>query len=192
MHSVAAFHDYDPRMQILLVLAEGQRDYWHELCRKYGFSVPHFVVEGGETRFHSVKNSLSYVPPESLVAVHDGVRPIVDLQLLDTLFRVAEKDFGAYPAIPVVDTLRRMTVRGLSKVMDRTTFLLVQTPQVFLSRVLITAYRATDYHEKYTDDVSVVESQRVGRPVMVEGRRDNIKITTPADLLLAEGLLSVT
>jgi 2-C-methyl-D-erythritol 4-phosphate cytidylyltransferase len=188
MHTVSAFHQYDPRMQLIVVLAAGQKEYWNELCRKYRFTVPHFVAEGGETRFHSVKNALSYVPADSLVAVHDGVRPIVNEDLLDALFRVAAKQFGAYPAIPVVDTIRRMTLRGLSKVMDRSTFRLVQTPQVFFSRVLITAYRA-EYNEKFTDDVSVVEAQRVGRAVMIEGRTDNIKITTPIDLIMAEALL---
>jgi 2-C-methyl-D-erythritol 4-phosphate cytidylyltransferase len=189
MHTLEAFYDYDPRLQIILVLAPGQKEFWDELCLKYRFNVPHLFTSGGSTRFHSVKNGLEYVSGDALVAVHDGVRPIIDHRLLDALFHAAEQQKGAFPAVSVVDTLRRVLKNGSSKVMDRTMFRLVQTPQVFRSRILVSAYRV-EYCEKFTDDVSVVEARRLCRPVMLEGRHENIKITTPIDLVLAEALLN--
>ncbi|MDR1527287.1 MAG: 2-C-methyl-D-erythritol 4-phosphate cytidylyltransferase [Dysgonamonadaceae bacterium] len=189
MHTLAAFYNYDSQLQIILVLAPDQKEYWRRLCREYDFTIPHTLVDGGKTRFHSVKNGLEEVYGEALVAVHDGVRPIVDLDLLDSLFHVAGERKGAFPVIPVVDTLRRKTNNGGSKIMERSQFRLVQTPQVFLSRILFHAYQA-EYSEKFTDDVSVVESRRLCKPVMVAGRRENIKITTPVDLIIAEAVLN--
>jgi 2-C-methyl-D-erythritol 4-phosphate cytidylyltransferase len=189
MHTLTAFYDYDPCLQIILVLAPEQRGYWQNLCREYDFIVPHVVVDGGKTRFHSVKNGLEQVYGEALVAIHDCVRPIIDGELLDALFQAAAEKKGAFPAIPVVDTLRRVMIGGGSKIMDRSTFRLIQTPQVFLSRILIHAYQ-TEYSERFTDDVSVVESRRLCKPLMIAGRRENIKITTPIDLILAEAILS--
>lgn len=189
MHTLMAFYNYDPCLQIILVLAPERREYWQNLCREHDFIVPHLVVDGGKTRFHSVRNGLDQIYGDALVAVHDGVRPIIDEDLLDTLFRAAAEKKGAFPAIPVVDTLRRVMIGGNSKIMDRSTFRLVQTPQVFLSRILIHAYQ-TEYSEKFTDDVSVVESRRLCKPIMVEGRRENIKITTPMDIIMAEAILN--
>jgi 2-C-methyl-D-erythritol 4-phosphate cytidylyltransferase len=189
MHTVQAFYEYDPRMQIILVLAADQRGLWNELCQKYHFTVQYMPVDGGHTRFHSVKKGLAYVSGDALVAVHDGVRPIVNHQMLDALFSAAMESKGAFPAVSVVDTLRRVLHNNRTKVLDRAVFRLVQTPQVFRSRILFNAYRI-EYSEKFTDDVSVVESRRLCRPMMVEGRRDNIKITTHADLALAEAILN--
>jgi len=146
------------------------------------------VVDGGATRFHSVKNGLAHVDDDALVAIHDGVRPIVDRELLEVLFLAAEKEKAVYPAVPVVDTLRRRMDNGKNKTMDRSKFCLVQTPQVFSSNLLIRAYQ-TEYSEQYTDDVSVVEARRLCTPVMVAGKRENIKITTPVDLIIAEAIL---
>ncbi|GHV56448.1 2-C-methyl-D-erythritol 4-phosphate cytidylyltransferase [Bacteroidia bacterium] len=189
MHTLKVFYDYDPCLQIILVLASEQKEYWRNLCRKYDFDIPHTLVNGGKTRFHSVKNGLGEVVGDALIAVHDGVRPLVDGELLDTLFQVAAEKKGAFPVVPVVDTLRRVLISGGSKIMDRSVFRLIQTPQVFYSRVLIHAYKL-EYSDKYTDDVSVVEARRLCKPVMVEGRRENIKITTPVDLIMAEAILS--
>jgi len=189
MHTLEAFYNYDPEIQIILLLASEQKEYWNDLCRKYDFRIKHTVAIGGVTRFHSVKNGLKQVEDNALVAVHDGVRPIIDKELLEDLFLMAEKDGAVYPAIPVVDTLRRWTANGRSKIVDRAQFILVQTPQVFSSRVLTHAYRLA-YSEQYTDDVSVVESRRMCRPVMIAGRRENIKITTPIDLITAEAILN--
>jgi 2-C-methyl-D-erythritol 4-phosphate cytidylyltransferase len=189
MHTLEAFHNYDPCMQIILVLASDQKDYWVNLCLEHDFMVPHVLVDGGATRFHSVKNALNEIVGNALVAVHDGVRPIVDPELLDTLFLVAENKKGAYPAVPVVDSIRRVTSYKSTRVMDRTTFRLVQTPQVFWARILMLAYRS-EYSDRFTDDASLVESRRLCKPIMIDGRRDNIKITTPIDLMVAEAILS--
>jgi 2-C-methyl-D-erythritol 4-phosphate cytidylyltransferase len=132
---------------------------------------------------------LEKVYGNSLVAIHDGVRPIVDPELLEILYRTAEVRKGAYPCIPLADSLRRITGNGYSKQMDRNAFLLVQTPQVFHSRVLLHAYQ-TNYSPQYTDDVSVVEARRLCRPIIVPGRRENIKITTAADIIIAEAILN--
>ena len=188
MHTLEAFYNYDPEIEIIALLSPEQKDYWRDLCRKHNFGIKHLVVDGGASRFHSVKNGLAHVDDDALVAVHDGVRPIVDRELLETLFMVAEKEKAAYPAVPVVDTLRRRMGNGKNRTMDRSEFYLVQTPQVFSSQLLIRAYQ-TEYSEQYTDDVSVVESRRLCKPVMVAGKRENIKITTPVDLIMAEAIL---
>ena len=189
MHTLEVFYNYDPEMHIILLLAPDQKDYWRDLCQKYDFRMKHLLVDGGKTRFHSVQNGLEHVENNALVAIHDGVRPLVDRELLDALFLAAKKEKAAYPAVPVVDTLRRRTYDGKNKSTDRSKFCLVQTPQVFSSCVLIPAYK-TEYSEKFTDDVSVVESRRLCKPVMVAGKSENIKITTPIDLIIAEAILS--
>jgi 2-C-methyl-D-erythritol 4-phosphate cytidylyltransferase len=189
MHTLEAFYHYDPEIQIITLLAPGQREYWHDLCQKHDFQIRHLVVDGGENRFHSVKNGLAHVSDNALVAVHDGVRPIIDRELLDTLFLAAEKEEAVYPAVPVIDTLRRRMDNEGYITMDRSEFCLVQTPQVFSSCLLLRAYQ-TEYSERYTDDISVVESQQLCSPVMVPGKRENIKITTPIDLIIAEAILN--
>ena len=188
MHTLEAFYNYDPEIQIITLMAPERKEYWRDLCLKYDFRIKHLLVDGGETRFYSVKNGLEHVDDRALVAIHDGVRPIIDRELLDRLFLAAEKDKAVYPAIPVVDTLRSQTDEGESKTVDRSKFCLVQTPQVFSSDLIIRAYQ-TEYSERYTDDISVVELQRLCKPVMVAGNRENIKITTPIDLIIAETLL---
>ena len=189
MHTVEAFYNYDPEIQIITLLAPEHKEYWRDLCQKHNFRIKHLVVDGGATRFHSVKNGLAHVTDNALVAIHDGVRPIIDRELLEALFVVAEKEKAVYPVVPVVDTLRRWIDNGKNKTMDRSKFCLVQTPQVFSSRIIIRAYR-TEYSDRFTDDVSVVESRRLCRPVMVAGKRENIKITTPVDLIIAEAILN--
>jgi 2-C-methyl-D-erythritol 4-phosphate cytidylyltransferase len=187
MHTLEAFYNYDSRIHILLVLPGEQLSYWRSLCEEYHFTVQHQITEGGETRFHSVKNGLQQVKNKSLVAIHDGVRPLVSKKLISKAFETAEKEKAVYPVIPVVDTLRKLTADGRSQLMDRSQFCLVQTPQVFLSEVIIPAYQ-TDYSENFTDDISVVEAQGICIPVIIEGSRENIKITTPVDLAIAETL----
>ena len=188
MHTLEAFYNYDPEIQIIVLLSPDQKDYWRDLCQRHDFRIRHIVAEGGETRFYSVKNGLEHVEGDALVAVHDGVRPMIDRELLETLFLAAEKNEAVYPVVPVVDTLRKMD-NGKNEIADRSKFCLVQTPQVFSSDLLIRAYQ-TEYSEKYTDDISVVESQQLCQPVMVAGKRENIKITTPIDLIVAEAILN--
>ncbi|MDR1682883.1 MAG: 2-C-methyl-D-erythritol 4-phosphate cytidylyltransferase [Candidatus Symbiothrix sp.] len=189
MHTLAAFFHADSSIRLILVLPENQQDYWKNLCLEYRFTLPHTVVSGGETRFHSVQNGLRLVPENALVAVHDGVRPLVSNELILNAFDLAETHQAVYPAVPVTDTLRECLSENESHIVDRSRFRLVQTPQVFRSEILKEAYQQS-YSESFTDDVSVVEAAGICRVQMMEGEKSNIKITTPVDLIIATALLN--
>lgn len=186
MRTIEAFHRYDSAIGVILVLPDAHRDYWAALCREYAFAVPHTVVSGGETRFHSVRNGVRAVPGEvRLIAVHDGVRPFVSCRLLIDTFATADVHGVAVPAVPVVDSLRRVTTEG-NEAVSRAEYRSVQTPQVFCAEILREAYRQP-YNDTFTDDASVAEA--AGYAVtLVEGDTDNIKITSPRDMVLAEML----
>lgn len=185
MRTLEAFYAYDPSMHIILVLPESQQEYWRNLCREYNFTLPHEVADGGETRFHSVKNGLSLVYGEGWVGVHDGVRPFVSQTVISRCYQEAKSKQAVIPVIGVVETVRCLTENG-SKTVPRDNYRLVQTPQVFDVALLRRAY-TQEYSERFTDDASVVEA--LGESVcLVEGNRENIKITTPYDLKLAEVL----
>jgi len=195
MLTLENFHTFDASMPLILVLPEAQQEYWARLCREYVFRVPHTVVSGGETRFHSVQNGLCALSERgfdnnhSLVAVHDGVRPFVSHEVIAACFEAARRDGAALPVIPVVETLRELTGDGSptsSRTVNRDRYRLVQTPQTFRLDLLQEAY-AQPYSEAFTDDASVVEA--LGHPItLVKGNRENIKITTPFDLAVAETL----
>lgn len=186
MHTIEAFRRYDSGLRIVLVLPCEQRAYWQGLCREYGFGVEHTVVNGGDTRFHSVKNGLEAVEGPGLTAVHDGVRPFVSSGVIARCFDMAAEKKAVIPVTDVVDTMRH--VEGAESVtVPRNAYRLVQTPQVFDTELLKKAY-AQPYRPDFTDDASVVEAY--GVPVtLTEGNRENIKITTPFDLKIAEALL---
>ena len=188
MRTLEAFHRCDAAIGLVLVLPEAHLSLWQELCRQYSFVLPHRVVTGGATRFHSVYNGLQAVPAGvSLIAVHDGVRPFVSPRLITDLFAAAARYGAAVPAVPVVDSLRRVDAEGGSVAVPRSAYRSVQTPQVFRSDLLLRAY-ASPYQDDFTDDASVVEA--AGQAVaLVDGDVDNIKITTPRDLAVAEILL---
>lgn len=191
MRTLDAFHAYDASAQLILVLPSAQQDYWASLCESCHFDVPYHLAEGGETRFHSVANGLALVPDDEdcLVAVHDGVRPFVSRAVIDTCFKMAETAGAVVPVIPVVETVRQLDgADGKSRTVNRSDYRLVQTPQTFEGRLLKKAY-AQPYRDAFTDDASVVEA--LGHPVtLVDGNRENIKLTTPFDLKIAEALLS--
>ena len=186
MHTLTTFHTFDPSLHLILVLPKAQQAYWADLCRQYDFTLPHTVADGGETRFHSVKNGLDTIDAdEALVAVHDGVRPFVSPTVIADCFTAAEQQGAAIPVIPVVETVRQLDGAG-STTVDRNRYRLVQTPQTFRLDILRAAYRQP-YTEAFTDDASVVEA--AGYAVtLVDGNRENIKITTPFDLRMAEML----
>ena len=187
MHTLEAFYTYNPSIHLILVLPISQQSYWRELCIKYHFSLPHDIADGGETRFHSVKNGLALVD-EGLVGVHDGVRPFVSREVIARCFDNAREKKAVIPVIGVVETVRYMTSCG-SKTVPRDNYKLVQTPQVFDVLLLKRAYEQA-YVDGFTDDASVVEA--MGEQVfLVDGNRENIKITTPFDLKLAELLCSI-
>ncbi|MDR0547200.1 MAG: 2-C-methyl-D-erythritol 4-phosphate cytidylyltransferase [Dysgonamonadaceae bacterium] len=189
MRTLSAFFQAGSSIRLILVLPENQQDYWKKLCSEYNFNIPHTVVSGGETRFHSVKNGLDLIPGNALVAVHDGVRPLISTGLIIKAFDAAEIQQAVYPVVPVTDTLREGLPEDESRMVDRSQFRLVQTPQVFCSGILKKAYQLP-YSESFTDDVSVVEAAGVCRPKMIEGEKSNIKITTPVDLIIATALLN--
>lgn len=187
MRTINAFHNFDADMDIILVLPSDQQGYWSELCREYSFCTPHRIADGGETRFHSVRNGLTLAADEGLIAVHDGVRPFVTAEVIERCFAEAEHKKAVIPVIPVVDTVRQL-VDGGSVTVSRDLYRLVQTPQTFDAALLKEAYRQP-YTPHFTDDASVVEA--LGHEVtLVEGCRENIKITTQFDLKVAEAILA--
>lgn len=174
--------------RIILVLPEDHIPFWQELCQKYHFTLPHTVALGGETRFHSVRSGLSHLPQEGLVAVHDGVRPLVSSALIRRSFEEAERSGAALPACPVTDSLRLRQEEGKSEAVDRSRYVAVQTPQTFDLGRLQQAYEQA-YSPLFTDDASVYEAASLGSITLIDGEETNIKLTTPRDLLLAELLL---
>lgn len=193
MRTILAFREFDPGMKVILVLPRHQQEYWKELCAEYSFREPFAVADGGETRFHSVKNGLALIPDdaEGVVGVHDGVRPFPSKETISRVYDEAERTGAAVPVVPVVDTLRHIEggdiTEGESKTVSRNEYRIVQTPQTFGIRILKDAYRQ-EYSDFFTDDASVVE--HAGHAVsLVEGNRENIKITTPFDLAVAEAMV---
>lgn len=186
MRTIEAFYAYNPEIRIILVLLRNQQSYWNELCRKHDFSIPHHIADGGETRFHSVKNGLEFVTTPGLVGVHDGVRPFVAREVIERCYSLAAGKQAVIPVIDVVETVRHLVGEG-SETVSRDEYKLVQTPQVFDADLLKQAYEQP-YTPHFTDDASVVEA--LGKPVyLTEGNRENIKITTPFDLKIATALL---
>jgi 2-C-methyl-D-erythritol 4-phosphate cytidylyltransferase len=187
MRTLDAFHAFDSTIEIILVLPRDHQPYWQELCREYQFAVPHRIADGGATRFHSVQNGLALVDePEALVAVHDGVRPFVSPEVIEACYREAEAHGAVVPVIPVVETVRHLLPEG-SVTVPRDAYRLVQTPQTFRASLLRRAYEQP-FCEAFTDDASVVED--LGHAVhLVEGNRENIKLTTPYDLIVAKALV---
>ncbi|TAJ10123.1 2-C-methyl-D-erythritol 4-phosphate cytidylyltransferase [Marinilabiliaceae bacterium JC017] len=183
MHTIETFHRFDEQMELIVVLPQDQIAYWDQLCKTYHFSIQHRVIAGGETRFHSVKNGLSLVKEPALVGIHDGVRPLVSSETLQRCYHHAEALGNAIPVIDAFESVRHLGDKA-SKALDRSKIKLVQTPQVFHSDLLLRAYEV-DFNEKFTDDASVVEAS--GHIIhLVAGNRENIKITTPLDLKIAE------
>lgn len=189
MHTFHAFLRSDPRFEFILVLPETEISTWKELCRTHTFQVPHKIVPGGKTRFHSVKNGLAQTEEEGIVFIHDGVRPLVSPSTIEHCFLMARKKGNALPVIAPSESVREISP-GANRAVDRNKYVLVQTPQTFQAALIKKAYR-TPYEEKFTDDASVLENS--GVPIhLVEGNRENIKITWPEDILLAEAFLSIT
>ena len=187
MHTLEAFDRWDASARFIVVLPEDQIDTWKRLCEAHVFGRIHRVVAGGETRFHSVRNGLGAVASNGLIAVHDGVRPLVAPSVIAACFAAAADGGAAVPVVPVVESVREMDADGDSRPVDRTRLRVVQTPQVFRADVLRAAY-CLPYDPRFTDDASVVEASGVAVR-LVPGNRENIKLTTPMDLLLAEQLM---
>ncbi|MBR7043731.1 MAG: 2-C-methyl-D-erythritol 4-phosphate cytidylyltransferase [Prevotella sp.] len=186
MHTLQRFADDCKDLQIILVLPQEQIEYWSDLGEKYHFGVEHWIVAGGETRFHSVQSGLAQIPDdaEGVVAVHDGVRPLVSREVIEKCFEEARRKKAVVPVVPVVESLRHVSDGAV----PRADYRLVQTPQTFDIQLLKQAYRQP-FSKDFTDDASVVEA--FGHPItMVEGNRENIKLTTPFDLKIAEAIIN--
>ena len=187
MHTLQAFYLSEARPEIILVLAKADHEYWKELCFKYNFDIPHTLVEGGKERFHSVRNGLMSIKDDGVVAIHDAVRPVVGSNLITQTFRGALEAGNAVPYVKPSDSVRKILEDGGSKIINRDKLVLIQTPQTFDIGQLRIAYQQR-FSNKFTDDASVVEA--AGFPInLVEGNRNNIKITFPEDLELASFLL---
>ena len=188
MRTIEAFVHYDTNINIVLVLPETQIPFWQNLCEKCNFSQQYTIAKGGETRFHSVKNGLALIDSEGLVAVHDGVRPLVSYATIERCFAAAAEHHAVVPVVDCIDSIRQI-INTESVAVERAMFKLVQTPQVFDVQLLKNAYQQT-FSPTFTDDASVVES--FGTKIyLVEGNRENIKITTAFDLKIAD-ILSVS
>ena len=187
MHTFRAFSFLDD-LQFILVLPKNLINDWKSLCQRHGFEIDHKIAEGGPKRFHSVKSGLSLVPDDCLIAIHDGVRPLVSKVTIQRCFDLAERKKSAVPVVPVNESLRQ--VDGLfSKAVNRDEFKIVQTPQVFYASLIKKAYRQ-NYHLEFTDDATVFES--AGHQVYLsEGNPENIKITGQIDLVVAENLIGL-
>ena len=188
MRTLERFREYSPTLQIILVLPKAQQDYWHQLCEDYNFEVEYVLADGGETRFHSVQNGLAKIPDdaEGVVGVHDGVRPFPSIDVIRNCYETARTAKAVIPVIPVVETVRHLQ-GNTSETVPRNDYRLVQTPQTFNIQLLKAANKQP-YYDGFTDDASVVEAFGFNI-TLVEGNRENIKITTPYDLKIAEVLI---
>ena len=189
MRTLERFREYSADLQIILVLPEAQQEYWHRLCKEYHFDVEYTLANGGQTRFHSVQNGLAKVPDDAIgvVGVHDGVRPFPSIEVIRNCYETARQKKAVIPVIPVVETVRHLESEK-SKTVPRDEYRLVQTPQTFDIQLLKAANKQP-YNDGFTDDASVVES--FGYEItLVEGNRENIKITTPYDMKIAEVLIN--
>lgn len=191
--TIEVFREACPDIKVVTVLPEAHMDYWKSYCLKHSFTCPQILVKGGITRFHSVRNALERVPDGVLVAVHDGVRPLISQSLVMKMFEMAENVNGLIPVVPCVDTMRVLLNDGEvlepvpGAVADRSILYGVQTPQVFQSEILKEAYGQA-YDTAFTDDASVVE--KYGKNLsFVIGERFNIKLTTQDDLKIARALI---
>ncbi len=187
MHTINAFFDYSPDIQVILVLPADEIDVWKELCMKYDYNKSIDIATGGESRFQSVKNGLSKISHENgLVAIHDGVRPLVGKDIIGASYRLAAVHQSAVAAVRLKESIR-ITDQDTTKAVDRSHYRLIQTPQTFELGLIKSAYEIRE-EVSLTDDASVAE--RSGHKIsLFEGSYSNIKITTPEDLIIAEALM---
>ncbi|EPR66781.1 2-C-methyl-D-erythritol 4-phosphate cytidylyltransferase [Cyclobacterium qasimii] len=189
MHTLNKFKAHDAAIHLILVLPESQFKYWEDLCEKHAFNVSHRLVEGGSSRFNSVKNGLNSIAEENgLVAIHDGVRPFVSEEVIQESFAEADLYGSAIAVVPLKDSIRKVDTNGISQFKNRDAFRLVQTPQTFQLKKIKAAF-LSDEEPFFTDDATVYEN--MGWEVhLIAGNQENIKLTTPEDLDYANYLLN--
>jgi 2-C-methyl-D-erythritol 4-phosphate cytidylyltransferase len=188
MHTIERFKEFSESIEIITVLPENQLRYWVALTEKYSFAVPHTLVKGGSNRFNSVKSGLKFVNANGLVAIHDGVRPFVSIDTIKRCFETAEKLGNAIPSISPTESLRLLTENGNTH-LNRMKVKQIQTPQIFNAALIKKAY-LQPYSPEFTDDATVLENMGV-EINLIEGNRENIKITNPEDLLISTVLLPI-
>lgn len=189
LHVLDAFIQHDPDLHITVVLPRDLHNQWKNICLEHHCQIRHQLVDGGPTRFHSVKNGLKHIPDNNLVAIHDAVRPLVSEKLIRRLYDFAQKFGNAIPVIESPDSLR-IVDHAMSNPLPRKQVRLVQTPQCFQSSLIKRAYNSV-YKEIYTDDASVLEEMGE-RLHLFDGEKENIKITTMSDLFAAAGILNAS
>ena len=186
MHSIERFYQYTKDIKIIVSLPEQYIDYWKHLCNEKNFKIQHKIVKGGKTRFFSIKNALDVIEGSGIVAIHDGVRPLVSCETIKRTFEKAQKKGNAVASQDIFFSIRKIDKKK-NYAEDRSIYKEIQTPQTFRIDLIKQAYKLK-YEESFTDDASVLE--RMGESInLVEGNRENIKITAKEDLLLAEVLL---
>jgi 2-C-methyl-D-erythritol 4-phosphate cytidylyltransferase len=187
MHTLDAFFRYSKEINVILVLPENDFNIWADLCKKFQYNKPVVLQKGGDSRFQSVKNGLDKIEGEGLVAIHDGVRPLVHVDMIRDSFLQAALRGSAVAAVPLKESIRMLDGEE-SKALDRSQFKLIQTPQTFDVTLIKSAYQIEE-DPTLTDDASVVE--RSGRTIsLFEGRYDNIKVTTSEDIIVVSALLA--
>ncbi len=186
LHSIDTFLRYDPSIHFVIALPESLQPEWDQICREYGVHIRYKLAFGGPARFHSVKSGLKHIPDNALVAVHDAARPLVTLDVIARVFNIAEKFGNAIPVTETADSVR-LTDHSNNSPLPRERIRLVQTPQCFRSELLKKAYDK-NYTESFTDDATVLEADG-SRLYLAEGHRNNIKITTPTDLIVAKAII---
>ena len=187
-YTIEAFFNWNTGVQIIVVLPENQYNEWGKLIKQYSFKISHKICPGGNTRFHSVQNGLKLIEEEdTIVAIHDGVRPLIGSKMIQNCYDAAALKGAAIPAIALKDSIRIVSQDSSNKAVNRNDYRIIQTPQCFKASILKTAYKQS-YNSAFTDDASVVEA--AGNSIeLIEGDQENIKITTGADLLYAETLI---
>jgi 2-C-methyl-D-erythritol 4-phosphate cytidylyltransferase len=187
MHTIKRFFTSNEQVNIVLVLPEEQMERWHQLCEKYSFSIPHLIVSGGKNRFQSVRNGLNSIGVnEGLVAIHDGVRPFISKRIIEETYRIAEEKGNAVASVELKDSIRLVDTKG-NKAVSRHDYRTIQTPQTFKISLIRDAFHKAQ-NDRYTDDASVAEAAGYNIE-LIEGSYENIKITTPEDLAMAEAIL---
>jgi 2-C-methyl-D-erythritol 4-phosphate cytidylyltransferase len=188
MHTIKAFYNSGLSPQIILALHAGYHELWAQLCTKHSFTIPHKIIAGGETRFHSIRNAVDSIADEdALIAVHDAVRPLVSADIINEAYICAMENGTAVTAVKSRDSIRQVN-GNISTSLNRDSIYLVQTPQTFQSALLKKAYEQP-YTDKFTDDASVVEQSGVAI-TLIAGDHSNIKITFPEDIAIAEALIN--
>jgi 2-C-methyl-D-erythritol 4-phosphate cytidylyltransferase len=187
MHTIKRFFTSNELVNIILVLPEEQMDRWHQLCEKYSFSIPHLIVAGGKNRFQSVRNGLNSIGVnDGIVAIHDGVRPFISKRIIEEAYKTAEEKGNAVASVELKDSIRLIDKKG-NKTVERENYRIIQTPQAFKIALIREAFQKAK-NDQFTDDASVAEA--AGYSIqLIEGAYENIKITTPEDLAMAEAIL---